>query len=77
MADVVVAVGDNCDLMYGSEVRCCVCMSAASCTFESRVKVPEIQEDGVLTKIEIQEILEMSTNPDMALPLESKYWSEQ
>ena len=41
------------------------------------MKVPEIQEDGVLTKIEIQEILEMSTNPDMALPLESKYWSEQ
>lgn len=52
-------------------------MSAASCTSESRVKVPEIQEDGVLTKVEIREILEMSTNPEMTLPLESKYWSRQ
>ena len=45
MADVVVAVGENCDLMCCYEVRCCACMSAASCTFEW-VKVPEIQRMG-------------------------------
>ena len=34
---------------------------------------PRDPKDGVLIKVEIRKVLKISTNPEMALPLESKY----
>lgn len=37
----------------------------------------EMKEEGALSKAEIQEILQRSSDPGLLLPLESKYWSKQ
>mmetsp|Transcript_124987 Transcript_124987/g.365059 ORF Transcript_124987/g.365059 Transcript_124987/m.365059 type:complete len:683 (+) Transcript_124987:125-2173(+) len=43
----------------------------------TQVMVEEKKEAGVLTKKEIAEILDRSSDPNMMLPLESKYWTKQ
>ena len=43
----------------------------------TQVMVEERREDGALTKAEIRDVLERSSDPNMSLPLESKYWSRQ
>lgn len=43
----------------------------------TRVVVEEKKEEGVLTKREIAEVLERSSDPGLMLPLESKYWTKQ